>query len=86
MAEEDKNLPTEIMHHILSFVPLNQMENLKLVNRDFYSRCSFLQNRKMRSLKIDIGLVRLLTSQDDNDKNYNFNFTYSWMMSWPWHQ
>lgn len=46
MAEVD--LPEEVLLHILSFIPHQEMDNVMLVNKTFYAYCSKQKSFKQR--------------------------------------
>lgn len=56
--EQIRELPTEMKHYILSFIGREDMQHVKLVNRDFYSRCSAILNKEKSSLTIDLEKVK----------------------------
>lgn len=45
-------LPTEILMEILQYLPILELNNLKLVNREFYWICKELINSKLKRIQI----------------------------------
>lgn len=52
-------LPEEVLLHILSFMPTDELDNVKLVNKVFYAYCSKRLSFQC-SLTIDKKIVSLL--------------------------
>lgn len=78
-----EKIPEEVLLHILSFIPTDEMDNVMLVNKSFYAYCS-----KQLSFQCGLKITKSMVSfqKDLGMLNFKFSSFYSSMIDPLWFQ